>query len=83
MSPQQDSNNEDSAVEDEEEEYDEEDGRPQSKAKRQKLDPAERVLRRREKRLWHEKRKEILFNYMQSPSYPSSVSFFSQIIICQ
>ena len=55
MSPQQDSNNEDSAVEDEEEEYDEEDGRPQSKAKRQKLDPAERVLRRREKRLWQKK----------------------------
>lgn len=45
----------------------------ESRSKRQKLDPAEMVMRRREKRLWHEKRKEILFNYMQFSFYSSSV----------
>lgn len=45
----------------------------ESSSKRQKLDPAEMVMRRREKRLWHEKRKEILFNYMQFSFYSSSV----------
>lgn len=52
-----------------------EDGEPiQSQAKRQKLDPTEMVLRRREKRLWHEKRKEILLNYMQFTYYSSSTA---------
>ncbi|EFX82665.1 hypothetical protein DAPPUDRAFT_302385 [Daphnia pulex] len=46
----------------------------ESKSKRQKLDPAEMVMRRREKRLWHEKRKEILFNYMQFSFYSSSTA---------
>ncbi|KAI9559146.1 hypothetical protein GHT06_015935 [Daphnia sinensis] len=59
--------------ESDEEEGDEEEIR-ESKSKRQKLDPAEMVMRRREKRLWHEKRKEILFNYMQFSFYSSSTA---------
>ena len=60
---------------------DDEDGEVrQSSSKRQKLDPAEMVMRRREKRLWHEKRKEILFNYMQFSFYSSSVSSTKYLI---
>lgn len=70
----QDSNSEDEDGQDDDED-EEEDGEkpPESRAKRQKLDPTEVVLRRREKRLWHEKRKAILFNYMQFSFYSSSV----------
>lgn len=59
---------------DHEEEEDDDDGEVrESRAKRRKLDPAERVMRRRDKRLWHQRRKEILFNYMQFSFYSSSV----------
>nr|CAG4646363.1 EOG090X08GG [Macrothrix elegans] len=57
-----------------EEEYDDDGEVRESRSKRQKLDPAEMVLRRREKRLWQEKRKEILFNYMQFSFYSSSTA---------
>ena len=59
-----------------EDDDDDEEGSRESLPKRRKLvDPAERVMRRREKRLWHEKRKEILFSYMQFSFYSSSVIF--------
>nr|CAG4641805.1 EOG090X08GG [Eurycercus lamellatus] len=62
----------DSAVEEDREE--DEDEVRESSSKRQKLDPAEMVMKRREKRMWHEKRKEILFNYMQFSFYSSSTA---------
>ena len=64
----------DADEDDADEDDDDEEGSRESLPKRRKLvDPAERVMRRREKRLWHEKRKEILFSYMQFSFYSSSV----------
>ena len=65
--------NEEENEEDDEEEEEDEDKPRESRAKRPKLDPAEMVMKRREKRLWHEKRKAILFNYTQFSFYSSSV----------
>jgi len=69
-----DSENEDEQNEDEEDEDMDDEKPTESRPKRQKLDPTEVVLRRREKRLWHEKRKGILFNYMQFSFYSSSTA---------
>jgi len=66
--------NEEENEEDDEEEEEDEDKPRESRAKRPKLDPAEMVMKRREKRLWHEKRKAILFNYTQFSFYSSSTA---------
>ena len=72
--PQSMSNPEDEEDEQEPEVEEDEDGHViQSRAKRQKLDPTEAVLQRRERRMWEEKRKEILFSYLQFTYYSSSV----------
>nr|CAG4643303.1 EOG090X08GG [Ilyocryptus agilis] len=71
---EEDENDEEDANSDQSDEELDDEGRPSSRAKRQKLDPAEMVMRRREKRMWHEKRKKILFNYMQFSFYSSSTA---------
>nr|CAG4640974.1 EOG090X08GG [Eulimnadia texana] len=62
--------NEDVTAEHDSENKNEETSRP----KKRKLDLAEAVLKRREKRVWEERRKKILFNYTQFSYYSSSTA---------